>query len=511
MKKNIHFLCTVLVLLILIVGCTKTDSKNQNVTQKEEKELVVVSSSVGSNLEPTQPNASFLRLAGIIETLFYPTTNGSIVPLLAKDSKQIDEKTWEIYLKNNATFWSGKKVDAKAVIGAFKRSSELNVKSKAVLDTINLSEKDEFTILVKTKTSNVDVPRLLINELVYNPELDYKSLAQVDFTGPYQVTEYNSRQSMKLKRFENYHDDKAKIKNILFEEISNAQTRVLSINSGRVDICSAIPVTAAKELKNNQDVTLFHSSPSASLSVYLNLQKDFLKDKKVRQALSWGTDRDELVQIGAEGFGYPVSTWLGSNPEYKEARNAVYDKYDLEKAKTLLTEAGWTLNKDGKREKNAKIMQFKLYTFGNEKTLGELIQDQWTRLGIEVSVNHVDYSVIKEARKNNDWDGLIESWTNYGDVYSMLQIHFGVNGGANYGKYINPKLDPIFEKLKNAQNNEQRHKYALQINKIVSEDAPLITTYPRPALTAVKNNVQGFQPHFMQAFYIITNKLEYKN
>lgn len=183
------------------------------------------------------------------------------------------EKTWEIYLKNNATFWSGKKVDAKAVIGGFKRSRELNVKSKAVLDTINLSEKDEFTILVKTKTSNIDVPRLLINELVYNPELDYKSLAQVDFTGPYQVTEYNSRQSMKLKRFENYHGDKAKIKNILFEEISNAQTRVLSINSDRVDICSAILVTVAKELKNNKDITLFHSSPSASLSVYLNLQK----------------------------------------------------------------------------------------------------------------------------------------------------------------------------------------------------------------------------------------------
>ncbi len=324
----------------------------------------------------------------------------------------------------------------------------------------------------------------------------------------YKIVEYNPKQNLKLVRNENYWGEKPKIEKILFEEILDDEARLMVAMSGRADIVS-LSATGAAEVEKSKDMKLLASNPSGTLSVFLNHQHAPLDDVKVRQALNWGTDRQELVDLSTSGYGMAVSTWLGSNPEYAETKDMVYPHYDLDKANQLLDEAGWTMGEDHIRHKDGKDFNFILYTWGNEKVLGEALQNQWAKMGIHVDLRYVDYSVVEQARQTGDWDGLIETWTHFGHMYSIVNNHFGPEGSLNYGKYRNPKLDELLGKLEKATNKDDIHKIVVDINTLVAEEGVLVPLMPRPTLIAIKKNLKGFELHFIQHEHYINNHLEF--
>ena len=100
-----------------------------------------------------------------------------------------------------------------------------------------------------------------------------------------------------------------------------------------------------------------------------------------------GRGNDELVLLEAEGRSFPVTTWLGSNPRYRDSVGGIYDHYDPERAGALLDEAGWKLEKDGLRRRDGVVLSMRLMTWGPGKAVGEAIQHQWTKLGVASAVN----------------------------------------------------------------------------------------------------------------------------
>ena len=517
MKTLRKSLALLLALVLLLTACSPSGGNKNAASSSEDKqagsgkdELVFIARDINSTLDPTKPQSDgYLRRVGALEALFWAQNDGTVVPKLAESGKQLDENTWEIKLRENAKFWSGKPVTADVVIASFNRSKELNSSYASALKGLSFEAKDDYTLLVTTEEKNVDVPLNLISISVSNPEMDYTSVDQIDFTGMYKVTEFNPKQSLKLTRNDDYYGEKPKIKNILFEEILDDDARLMAALSGRADIVSDIPATGGPKIEASKDMDLITSNPSGTLSVFLNMQRKPLDDVRVRQALNWGTDRKELVQLHTGGYGMPVSTWLGSNPEYPETKDAVYPNYDFEKASSLLDAAGWTMGSDNIRHKDGKDLTFKLYTWGSEKILGEALQNQWAKLGIKVDLNYVDYSVVEQARETGDWDGLIETWTHFGYMYAIIDNHFGPNGSLNYGKYRSEKLDKLLADLSKATDKDEIHRLSVDVNTLVAEEGVLVPMMPRPTLIAIKKNLKGFEIHFIQHENYITNKLEF--
>lgn len=524
MKRWKHWLL-IFTLLFALVGCKATppEEKEGNVGNnssveetegsqpKESKDTIVfMHSEINATLDPTKPQSDgYMRRVGALEPLFYVTNEGDVYPKLAEGAEALDPTHWNIKLRENAKFWSGKEVTAEEVIKSLERSRELNTGAEAALKGLTFEAAEPYLIKVTSEQENVNVPLKLISVSITNADLDHTSVDQIDFTGMYRIKEYLPKQRLILERNEDYYGDLPKIKNVNFEEISDPETRLMAVISGEADIASAISPTGAKQAKDNPKVNIVTSNASNTLSVYLNLQHDILKDVKVRQALNWGTNRQEIVDIHTEGFGMPVSTWLGSNPKFPETKNAVYDHYDLEKANALLDEAGWKMGDDGIRQKEGVPFHFKLYTFGAEKVLGEMLQSQWKKMGIDVDLHHVEYSVIKQARETGDWDGLVESWTHFGDMYSIISNHFGPNGSINYGKYSNPEVDTLLEELLGTADEEKAHDIVVKINEIIAKDGVLVPMMPRPTLNALNPKLKGFEVHFIQHESYITNKLEF--
>lgn len=477
------------------------DSEQVRAQQTKEQELIVAGQEIAASLDPVQPlTTAYLRNIGAAEALFKVNAEGGIEPELAASATALDSTTWEIKLRPGVLFWSGQAVDADAVIASLERSRALDVQAKPFLDDMTFSKTDDYTLRIATAREHSPVPLNLsyYQTAIHNAEAKHDAVDTMDLTGMYKVIEFVPKQKMVLEQNEHYWGDKPQIKRVVYEEIAEEQTRVLSVLSGRSHIALNISPSSLPQF-NNHDKAAISNAPAANTqTVYLNLKRPQLADVKVRQALSWGLDRDELVILGAEGQSVPVATWLSSNPAYAEARAAVYTKFDLEQAARLLDEAGWTIGADGIRYKDGEPLALRLMTWGGDKALGEALQHQWTRLGIQAEVQHGDYSLIEAARESGDWDASIEAWSTFGDEYALLSGQFAVQGRGNFGGYDDEQTNALLNQLAEATDEAARRELALRINERVAEQAPVISLFPRPQLTAVSTSLQGFEQHFRQ-------------
>ncbi len=524
MKKILSIIAVCLCLFMAATGCGRStpvneepDSTNENANQPaaptsaaEIQELVVGDRSIALSIDPTgSTDANYLVKIGAGETLFKVDKNGVIQPLLAESIVQTDATRWSIKVRQGVTFWSGKVVDADAVIASLERSGELDTKAQSYLNGMTFSKTGDYEIAVETEIENMMVSLNLSNFqlLIHNAEYGYTSAEDTDFTGMYKIDEYVPSQKMLLSLNENYWGTKPVIQKVVYEQIADDQARALAALSGRYHIMLNIPAASIKQFEGKDTVSIMSEPTDSTQTIYLNLSRPQLQDSRVRQALSWALDREELILFGAEGHSAPVTTWIGSNPQFSDAKNIYFDSYNPEKAETLLDEAGWKLEEDGLRYKDGQALRVRLMTWGTEKPLGEAIQAQWSKLGVKAEVSHVDYNMIMAARETGDWDASIEAWSTFGNPAAMLNAQYSPEGSGNYGGFNDQKTNELLEELNQAKNDEERRALVLELSRHVAEQSPAIYLFPRPGITAVSSSLQGFVPHFRQIENVVTADL----
>jgi len=474
------------------------------------QELIVAGQEIAVTLDPVQPlTTAYLRNMGVAEALFKVNAAGEVIPELAESATAIDPTTWEIKLRSNALFWSGKAVDAEAVIASLERSRELDLQAQPFLEGMTFSAIKDDTLKVETEREHLPVPLNLsyYQTAIHNAEAKHDSVETMDMTGMYKVVQFVPKQKIVLSINENYWGEKPSIATVVHEEIADEQTRVMSILSGRSHIALNVNPSSLAQFEHNDKAAIIAAPAANTQTIYLNLNQSQLADVKVRQALSWGLDREELVVLGAEGQSVPITTWLSSNPAYAEAANAVYTKFDADKAGELLDEAGWLKDSDGLRYKDGNPLTLRLMTWGGDKALGEALQNQWNNLGIKAEVQHGDYSLIETARETGDWDATIEAWSTFGDEYALLSGQYAPEARGNFGGFNDEATNQLLAQLAGAADAEAKRKLALQINEHVAEQAPVISLFPRPQLTAISQSLHGFEVHFRQFENTITSRL----
>lgn len=524
---NRFFLAFLMIVIFTITGCSgntestgsspapktnETGAASDGPDQASNKELIVAGQEIAAGLDPVKPlTSSYLRNIGAAEALFKVDAAGKVEPELAESAIEVDPTTWEIKLRPEARFWSGKAIDAEAVIASLERSKSLDLQAKPFLEELTFAKKDDYTIQVKTKRSNLQVPLNLsyYQTVIHNAEAKHDAIETTDLTGMYKVVEFSPKQKLVLEANDNYWGKKPGIQRVVYEEISDEQTRVLSVLSGRSHVALNIGVTSLAQFKDSNEARISAAPAANTQTVYINLSKPQFQDVRVRQALSWALDRDELVILAAEGQSIPVTTWLGSNPAFAEARNTVYTKFDPDKAAQLLDEAGWLEGSDGIRYKDGNPLTLRLMTWGGDKALGEALQSQWTNIGVKAEVQHGDYSLIQTARESGDWDASIEAWSTFGDELTLLTGQYAPEGSANYGGYKDEETNQLLEQLAAASEPEARHELALKIDARVAQQAPVISLFPRPQITAVSKTLQGFEEHFRQFENVVNADLSF--
>lgn len=230
-------------------------------------------------------------------------------------------------------------------------------------------------------------------------------------TGPFKLDSYTTGVGAEMSKFADYHQGAAKIDKLVYKFISDVNTQVLEYQKGNVDFVdlnnSLYPVYSENATLKDQ----IHSFQQNG-GYYFNFNVKAIKDPKVREAISLAVDRASICESVLHGTASVPSSFIPSSLIGFDASAQPYE-YNVEKAKSLLAEAGYA------NGYNLRV------TVSNTSILGKSIatafQEQAKEAGITVTVETVDTAAWSDMKKNGGLDCSISNWyVDYDDPDSML-------------------------------------------------------------------------------------------
>ena len=322
-------------------------------------------------------------------------------------------------------------------------------------------------------------------------------------TGPYKFKEWVAGQKIILVANDDYFEGRPYIDGRVTRIIPDTATMFLELRAQNIDMMGLTPLQYTRQTDNNLFKENFNKYRYLSFAyTYLgyNLKNPLFTDKRVRQAISYAINKDEIVSGVLLGLGKPATG------PYKHGTWAHNDKvktynYDPAKARELLSQAGLRdTNNDGVLEKDGKPFEFEILTNqGNEtrQKCAEIIQRQLKEVGIIVKIRIVEWSAfVTNFINKRRFDAVILGWTIPldPDAYDVWHSSKTAAEELNFVSYKNPEADDILEKGRSTFNQDERKKYYDRFQEILAEDQPYTFLYVPEDLIIISSRFRGIEP-----------------
>jgi ABC-type transport system substrate-binding protein len=448
--------------------------------------------------------ANKLGRVGAAEGLVRTGPTGEVEPELARSFEALDPQTWRFDLRPGVAFWSGRPLDAAAVVESLERSRALSPAAATKLHGLTVEAIDELTVVFHADRPVPALPAVFAdykdlaihNARSYGPRLTYE-LAAADLTGFFKPVEYEPGGRAVFERNDRYWGVLPRMAQVDWEWVSDPDARTVAALSGEADIVHVSPA-AVRQVERSRQLRLALLPSSSAVSVYFNPDRPPLDDVRVRQALAWGTDRDEFVTQTLDGYGEATASWLATSPAFPEARKVGYTRYDPARAAQLLDEAGWRPPPGGRvRQKDGAPLRFRLITFGAAgRSRGEVLQAQWQKVGVEVSLEQMEYSALVERRRQSaNWDAFVEGAWPTGEMEATFRARLGPEGEFNYARFRDPTVDRLLAEFGDLLDPEARRQHALKLNERLTEVLPFLSIATSYRPVALDRRVRNYIEH----------------
>ncbi|RJQ17954.1 MAG: peptide-binding protein [Nitrospiraceae bacterium] len=378
----------------------------------------------------------------------------------------------------------------------------IQLKKAEVLDrhTFRVTYQKPFAPALSSWGNLVILPRHL---------LEGKDITKIDFArkptgmGPFILNRWTSGQEVILDSNKNYFDGRPFIDRYIYKIIPDPATMFLELQAGGVDMMGLTPIQYTKQTDTDffrKNFQKYRYPVFSYTYMGFNLKHPWFKDRRVRQAIAYAIDKSEIVDVVLFGLGSPATgpyvpnTWP-YNPDVKKY------EYNLEKAKKLLGEAGWTdADGDGTLEKDGRPFEFTILTNqGNSLRINTATIIQWrlAKAGIKVNVRAIEWSTfINEFVDKRRFEAVILGWS-IGidpDQYDIWHSGKTKEKEFNFVSYNNPEVDALLEKGRRTFNIEERKKTYYRIQEILAEEVPYIFLYVPDATPIVHSRFKGIMP-----------------
>ncbi len=332
--------------------------------------------------------------------------------------------------------------------------------------------------------------------------------------GPYVVSEIQLGDHVTFIPSAKYQGEAGKIKKIIVKLIPNTGTMEANLRSGTIDLISTMGLALdqalafEKKIKEEKiNYTVLYKPSTVYEHIDLNLDNPFLKDVKVRQALHFAINKDDLVNALFEGKQQPalhnispMDPWFTDDP----AKITIY-KYNKREADRLLDESGWKMGPDGIRMKDGKKLSFTIMSTAGNKTrelVQVYLQNQWKQVGIEVTAKNEPGRVFfGETTKKRKFEAMaLFAWVSSPEqspknTFHSSKIPSAKNGysGQNQMGWINKEVDILTEKLETELKHENRISLVHQLLKKYTDDVPVLPLYYRSDVAVIPNQIKGYE------------------
>jgi peptide/nickel transport system substrate-binding protein len=398
--------------------------------------------------------------------------NMDLEPNLALSWDAIDDSTWRIKLREGVKFHDGTALTAEDVKFTIERAPKVpnspSSYARFLTPIKGIKVVDEHTLELSTGGPFPLLPRYLATFVIVSKKNgenatsdDYNSGKAMIGTGPYKFVSWTKGDSIVFSRNDDYWGEKSEWDKVTLKPIPQNASRVAALLAGDVDVIEQVPPSDIARIKADpkQDIAQAVSnmviyiamdsdrdaSPFVTDKNGQPLSKNPLKDARVRKAISMAINRQAIVDRVLEGAGVTAGQ-IQIAGTFAAGPNLKPETYDPEKAKALLSEAGWG---DG----FGLTLHGPAGRYVNDTQVIEAVAQMLSRIGIAAKVETMPAAVLFSRGSKLEFSVIMAGWNpNTGEPSEVLAglLHtFDQEkgfGGANRGRYSNPAMDEALEK-----------------------------------------------------------------
>ena len=426
-------------------------------------------------------------LFNVFEGLVKPNSNGDLIPAVASDySINEDGTVYTFTLREGVKFHNGKTVtvqDVKASLDkcAGTESGEPLVAAFSVVKEVNTP--DDKTIEVVLNEPDTDFLPNMTAAILPADHLD--ASVELIGTGPYKYVSRSPQENIVLERFDDYWGEKAKIKNVVLKIVADADTIVMNLEGGSIDLMARLSTTQASQLSDKFDI--YEGTMNLVQAVYLNNAVEPFNDPKVRQALCYAVDIQQIMDFVSDGKGTETgsSMFPAFGKYYMKELNDIYNT-DTAKAKQLLAEAGYP---DG--------FTFTISVPSNYQQhvdTAQVIKEQLKEIGVTANINLIEWdSWLNDVYIGRNFEATVIGVDASTLTASAMLGRFVSDSGKNFINYNNPEYDAAYAVAFTSTDDDVRTQKYKECERILAEDAANVYIQDLPNLVALNNKFGGYE------------------
>ncbi|WP_420111082.1 ABC transporter substrate-binding protein [Pseudactinotalea sp.] len=434
--------------------------------------------------------------------------DGSLTPELAESIETApDGLSVTVTLREDVLWSDGEPLTADDVVFTYTEKAKVeNGNADSLLvggEPITATAVDEHTVrfdlpgISAAAANNLATETYILPEHVYG-ELDDLSVTELDpiavGTGPYALAEYRPGELLRLEANESYYGGAPQIANLNLRIVTNADTIKAALQTGEIDGAAVLPA----ELGDLEGAPVEPYVYSEGRVAYLGAieTKPVLEVVRVRQALFFGIDREELnvaAYLSEDYFDSAATILPPSNPYFSTDGVETYEQ-DRDQAETLLTEAGVS---------GLEVTLAYTSTDPAQAVQATLIQQQLSQIGVTVRLSGLDSSALYAELDNPaeaSFDLFLGGYImgNDPDFYGAL---FRTGASANYFDYSNPDTDALFDAGAATLDDSERQAIYLDLQRQIAEDAVFFPIVDNNRILVFNERIGGVEDSTPVAIY----------
>jgi peptide/nickel transport system substrate-binding protein len=412
-----------------------------------------------------------------------------------------DATEWTFHLREGVTFQDGAPFNADAVKATMDHYAAAGGAGCSwiwgILEDVEVV--DEYTVkMTCSQPTALDLIASgafcggMISPNVVDEPKEWFDAGHCVGTGPYTIESFDKGQRLIMSRFDDYWQgwQDNQFDKLVYEIVQDTVTQLQMVEAGEADVWRHLPPDKIEELKANPNLNVYIGPSYEHMQFLLNTQKPPLDDKMVRQALAYSFPYDQLLERSQGVFvqsrgAVPAAYWGHCDDCFQY-------QYDPEKAKELLTEAGYP---DG--------IELEL-TYTADAISHAWPTELWvypaSEIGIKLDTRGMTYSAMWEYNKQDPstaQDITIQHWwptyvTPYDPLFSLY--HSEDTPLYNLSYYRNPEFDALIDegnRLSGIDREAATEKF-IEAQEILVEDCPAIWVMDIQSTAAIAKDIEGF-------------------
>ena len=495
-KKLMAFLLLASLLCAALTGCggsstEKTPEGGQTQTGSTDavaNEITVgIAQDLDDSLDPHLAVAAGTKevMFNVFEGLMKPTSTGDLTPAVAESyTVSEDRLTYTFTLREGVKFHNGDEVTAEDVVYSISRCADTTdgtplVEAFSVIQSVEAVDARTVAITI-AEPSNEFISYM--TTAILPADYAQQDTAPVG-TGPFKFVSRAAQDNIVLEKFDEYWGTPAYLDKVTFKIMENADSLVMSLQSGAIDLCSHLTSTQVAQLGG--DFYVAEGTMNLVQALYLNNAEKPFDDVRVRQALCYAVDKQGIIDLAFDGYGSPIgsSMYPAFGKYFDESLTNYYTK-DVEKAKSLLTDAGYP---------NGFEMTITVPSnYQPHIDTAQVLVEQLKEIGVTAKIELVEWGTwVSDVYAGRQFQSTVVGVDASNMTARALLERFTSDYAKNFINYNNADYDALFQQALTTYDDAEQTAIYKAMEKNLTENAANVYIQDLADLVAVRQGLEG--------------------